>query len=106
MFFRAVEMAWGILAISLGKVKLNWKNIWKSYVLILMITVWAKFGVTLHRYNWFFLLSNPLGILGIDKPWLLPFIVPSIIFLAVIIIYTIDTVVKIIKRNSENKQTV
>ena len=26
MFFHAVEMAWGILAISLGKVKLNWKT--------------------------------------------------------------------------------
>ena len=80
MFFHGVEMAWGVLAVAMGFTKLRWKNIWKVYVMLIGITLWAKLGVTLYGYNWFFLNYNPFGIEVLDKAWLLPIIVPMAIF--------------------------
>ncbi len=87
MFFHGVEMAWGILAVALGVTKLQWKNVWKAEVLLIGITLWAKLGVTLLEYNWFFLRENPFGIEALDKAWLLPIVVPSAIFAIVTAVY-------------------
>lgn len=93
MFFHGVEMAWGILAVALGITKLQWKNIWKAEVLLIGITLWAKLGVTLLEYNWFFLLSNPFGIAVLDKAWLLPIVVPSAIFAIVTAVYGLKSAI-------------
>ncbi len=91
MFFHGVEMAWGVLAISMGLTKLRWKNVWQAYVLLIGITVWAKIGLTVYGYNWFFLRENPFYITALDLPWLLPIIVPAAIFLVCVIVYGIKS---------------
>ena len=87
MFFHGVEMAWGVLAVSMGLTKLRWKNIWQSYVLLIGIAAWAKLGNELLEYNWFFLTYNPFYIDALDSPWLLPIIVPAAVFGGCVIIY-------------------
>lgn len=48
---------WGILNISLGAVKLDIRKIWKEFIGILLILIWAWFGNTVYDsgYNWFFI---------------------------------------------------
>ena len=49
--------SWGVLNLAYGEVELQIKKIWKEFVGILMILVWAKFGNTVYDpgYNWFFI---------------------------------------------------
>lgn len=48
---------WGFLNVALGKVKMDIRKIWKEFVGILMILVWASFGNAVYDrgYNWFFI---------------------------------------------------
>lgn len=48
---------WGVLNLSLGKVVLEFKRIWKELCGILMILVWASFGNAVYpgEQNWFFI---------------------------------------------------
>ena len=48
---------WGVLNLTLGGMKMNIRKIWKEFVGILMILVWADFGNTIYdrSYNWFFI---------------------------------------------------
>ncbi len=102
LFYHGVEMAWGILAVTTKKTSLEWKNIWKSEILLIIITVWAKIGCTLLEYNWFFLRKNPFGIDAINKPWLLPILTPTAIFIVVVCVYGINSGVKaILKKRAE-----
>ena len=102
MFFHGIELAWGVLMLTTGKTSLKWKNIWKAEILLIIITLWAKLGVTMLEYNWFFLIYNPFGIAALDKPWLLPIIVPSAIFLVVVAVYGINSgIVAIINKKSK-----
>ena len=104
MFFHGALIAWGILSIGFGKTSLRWKNIWKSAILLACITAWAKLGCTMLEYNWMFLLYNPLGIPGIDLPWLLPILIPLFIFTGVVAIYGINSaIIAIANKLSKNK---
>lgn len=91
MFFHGLEMAWGFLTVATGKTKLRWKNIWQTECLLICITLWAKLGATMLEYNWFFLRENPFGIAALDKPWLLPIVVPTAIFAIVAAVYGINS---------------
>lgn len=105
MFFHGMLMAWGILNVATGKTSLRWKNIWKAEILLIIITLWAKLGVTLLDYNWFFLKYNPFGIAALDKPWLLPIITPTAIFAIVAAVYGISYgVIAVMKKLEEKKE--
>lgn len=104
MFFHGMLMAWGILNVTTGKTSLRWKNIWKAEILLIIITLWAKLGVTLLDYNWFFLKYNPFGIAALDKPWLLPIITPTAIFAIVAAVYGISYGVRAVMKKLEKKK--
>jgi hypothetical protein len=104
MFFHGIEMAWGVLAVTTSKTSLRWKNIWKAEILLILITLWAKLGATMLEYNWFFLISNPFGIAALDKPWLLPIITPTAIFIIVVAIYGIASGIKALIKKQEEKK--
>ena len=91
MFYHSVLMAWGILSISLGAVKPNIRNIWKSAVLLAGITLWAKLGNVLLEHNWFFLEEDAfyIGLVenGIIPKWSLMIANPLVFFLAVLGFY-------------------
>ena len=91
MFYHGVLMAWGILSIALGAVKLDVRKTWKSGVLLIGITLWAKLGNVLLEHNWFFLEEDALyiGLVenGIIPKWLLMVINPTVFFMAVLLLY-------------------
>lgn len=93
MFFHGVLLAWGVLNLALGKVRLNWKNCWKCAVVLVGITLWAKLGNVLLEHNWFFLNEDALyiGLVsgGVIPKWSLMIINPIVFFLAVLLVYAI-----------------
>lgn len=98
MFFHGVLMAWGILSIVLGAVKPNIRHIWKSAVLLICITLWAKLGNVLMLHNWFFLEEDAfyIGLVanGIIPKWALMIANPVVFLLAVLGLYGICHLVK------------
>lgn len=93
MFYHGVLLAWGILTISLGLVTPEIKHAWKSGVILICITLWAKLGNLLLEHNWFFLEEDAfyIGLVaqGIIPKWLLMVINPVVFFLAVLALYGI-----------------
>ena len=91
MFYHGTLMAWGILNIALGAVKPEMKHIWKSAVLLIGITLWAKLGNILLEHNWFFLEEDAfyIGLVGngIIPKWVLMIANPIVFFLAVLAVY-------------------
>ena len=91
MFYHGVLLAWGMLNITLGVTKLDFKNSWKSACFLVGITLWAKFGVSILDYNWFFLKEDAFYIglveMGVIPQWLLMIINPVVFFLAVLAVY-------------------
>ena len=88
MFFHGVLMAWGILSVALGAVKPDIKKCWQAGVILVCITLWAKFGNIIMEHNWFFLEEDALyiGLVenGIIPQWVLMIVNPVIFFLAVL----------------------
>jgi uncharacterized membrane protein YwaF len=91
MFYHGVVMAWGILTIALGAVELQFKRVWKSGVLLVAITLWAKLGNVLMEHNWFFLEEDAfyIGLVanGVIPKWVLMIVNPLVFFLAVLAVY-------------------
>ncbi len=108
MFFHGVEMTWGLLSITLGIVKLNFKHIWKVAALLGCITLWAKFGNLILEHNWFFLEKDALylGLVedGIIPKWSLMIITPFCVFAISSIIYLIDFLIEKVKYNNNVKR--
>lgn len=91
MFYHGVLMTWGILSIALGAVKPHIRRVWKSGVLLIAVTLWAKLGNILLEHNWFFLEEDAfyIGLVesGIIPKWSLVIINPVVFFLAVLAVY-------------------
>ena len=102
MFYHSVLMAWGILSVCFGAVKPVFKNIWKTTVLLVIITLWAKLGNSMYEdYNWFFLEEDALyiGLVsgGIIPKWSLMIINPIVFTIAAAAVYGVVALVKKLK---------
>ena len=55
--YHAFLFCWGVLNLAYGDVQYDIRKIWKEFVGILMILVWASFGNAVYDrgYNWFFI---------------------------------------------------
>lgn len=93
MLFHGVELAWGILNLVSGKVRLQMKNIWKAGVGLCLLTLWAKLGNLMFEKNWFFLEEDALyiGLVadGVIPKWSLMIFTPVAVFLIVLAVYGI-----------------
>ncbi len=93
MFFHGVELAWGILHLTSGRVKLQIKNVWQPAVGLGLITLWAKFGNLILDKNWFYLEEDAfyIGLVedGIIPKWSLMILTPAGVFLVALAIYGI-----------------
>ncbi|MBR2969544.1 MAG: YwaF family protein [Clostridia bacterium] len=96
--FHGLVFSWGFLSLSTGYAKLNFKNIWKQAIGILIIMLWATFGNFVYAdYNWFFLKTS---IFPFIPDSLMPLAVFGSVFAMCAIIYSIYIVsVKIANRN-------
>ena len=107
MFFHGVELAWGILNLTTKKVQFQIKNIWKSAVGLVIITLWAKLGNEMLGNNWFFLQEDAfyIGLVsgGIIPQWTLMIFTPAAVFLVVLAVYGIYYGVKAIFNGKKRK---
>ena len=107
MFYHGVLFAWGVLTLALGRVQPQLRHCWKSGLLLVAITLWAKLGNVLLEHNWFFLNEDALyiGLVanGVIPKWLLMILNPIVFFLAVLALYG---VVALISRKSDQKTAV
>ena len=79
---------WGVLNLVYGDVKYDIRKIWKEFVGILMILVWASFGNTVYDrgYNWFFIQESIFPFLS-DK--IMPLMVVLSVFGVCLVVYGI-----------------
>ena len=79
---------WGVLNLSLGAVKYRIRGIWKEFVGILLILVWASFGNSVfdRGYNWFFIESSIFPFLS---DGIMPLMVVFSVFGVSLVIYGI-----------------
>lgn len=95
---------WGFLNLSLGKVKLEIKEIWKEFVGIMLILAWAAFGNEVYGdWNWFFIQKSIFPFLP-DQ--IMPVMVVASVFCVCLVIYGLYYLVKhIANKIAAKKQT-
>ena len=105
--YHGLMFAWGFLSLATGKVKLDFKTIWKCAVGLAIIIVWASFGNTVysneeHHYDWFFVTGSTFPF--IPAP-LMPLTVLAAVFAMCAIIHGIYYgVVKYYEKKNQSKQ--
>ena len=79
---------WGFLNLALGVVRLDIRKIWKEFIGILMILVWAAFGNTIYEgeYNWFFIETSIFPFLSDE---IMPLMVVFSVFGVCLVVYGI-----------------
>ncbi|MBQ3133965.1 MAG: YwaF family protein [Clostridia bacterium] len=84
--YHAFLYTWGFLNLAFGSVTLNFKNIWKELIAILIILVWAAFGNTVYdgEQNWFFIQKSIFPFLSDE---IMPFMVVFCVFGSCFIVY-------------------
>lgn len=81
MIYHGVLLAWGVISLTTGQVKLHFNKIWQPFVGILCITLWAGLGNFCynggsHHYDWFF-------ITGSTFPFIPKFLMPFAVIVSV-----------------------
>jgi hypothetical protein len=84
--FHGLLFIWAVLNLSLGEVQLKLREIWKEFVGILIIFVWASFGNAVYPggQNWFFIHGVLFDFLPLEY---MPISVIVSVFVACLIIY-------------------
>ena len=93
--YHGLLFTWGVLNITLGDVVLSIKNIWKEFIGILIILVWAYFGNAIYEgeQNWFFIEKS---IFTFFSDEIMPLMVVISVFFVCLAIYGINYLLKII----------
>ena len=86
--YHAFLFCWGVLNLAYGKVVYDIRKIWKEFVGILMILVWASFGNAVYDrgYNWFFIETSIFPFLSDE---IMPLMVVLSVFCVSLVIYGI-----------------
>ena len=84
--YHGLLFCWGVLNLSLGRDKLEIRKIWKEFVGILFILVWAWFGNTIYDsgYNWFFIETSIFPFLSDE---IMPLMVVLSVFGVCLVVY-------------------
>lgn len=91
MVYHGGLLAWGVLSLTTGEVKLEFKNIWKPLIGLCIITVWAGIGNFCynggeHHYDWFFITGSTFPFV---PKYLMPFAVIFAVFAVIVCVYLI-----------------
>ena len=84
--YHGLLFCWGVLNLSYGVVKLDIRKIWKEFISILCILVWAWFGNTIYDegYNWFFIETSIFPFLSDE---IMPIMVVLSVFGVCLVVY-------------------
>lgn len=89
LFYHGTLISWGILLLSLDRVKPDIRNSRKSGLILVGVTLWAKLGNVLLDQNWFFPEEDALYIVlvesGVIPKWAQMVVNPIVCFLAVLL---------------------
>ena len=100
--YHGILFAWGFINLSLGEVTFEIKKIWKEFVGILMILVWAWFGNSIYGdWNWFFIQESIFPFLP-DQ--IMPVMVVISVFGVCLAVYGIYYLTKYIANRIANKK--
>jgi hypothetical protein len=77
---------WGVLNLAYGEVVLDIRKIWKEFVGILCILIWASFGNAVYDadYNWFFIETSIFPFLSDE---IMPVMVVASVFAVCLVLY-------------------
>lgn len=86
--YHGLLFCWAVLNMAYGEVKLDIRKIWKDFLGILAILVWAAFGNTIYdgEHNWFFIEKSIFPFL---KDEVMPVAVVASVFGVCLVIYGI-----------------
>ena len=75
---------WGVLNLAYKEVTLNIKYVWKEFVAILLVFVWASFGNAVYdgEQNWFFIEVSIVPFLPDEA---LPFVIPGVFIVSLLV---------------------
>ena len=103
--FHGALFAWGVLSVTTGAVEFSFKNIWKEFVAIALVIIWAMLGNAIYSfegevYDWFFVAGHTFPF--VPTP-LMPLAVLAAVGGMCAIIFSIDLLVKrILQKNASN----
>ena len=99
LIFHGLMTAYGVFALALDDIKLEWKGFGKDVAVVVAMALWALLGNTLyngtsgeysHKFNWFFVLQDPFYILPKNiAPFVMPFVVVATFSFAIFLVYCI-----------------
>ncbi len=92
--YHGLVFTWGVLNLLLKTCKLQFKDIWKEAVGIVILIIWASIGnyaysTSSHHYDWFFVTGSTFPFI---PAWLMPFVVFVAVYAMCNIIYLISFV--------------
>ena len=106
--FHGIMTVYGVLALALeDDVRIRWRSMYKEFILLCIMAVWATVGNTLYsgeagnysrNFNWFFMKSDPFGMFPSE---LAPLITIAAFIVADAVIYLVYFA---IRRLTENKK--
>ncbi len=104
LMFHGIMTAYGILFLAFDQDPLHWEDCRKDLLGIVVMTLWALLGNTLyngaageysHFFNWFFVVRDPFYLLPQTiAPYLMPFVMVLVIFVADLLVYSIYFIIK------------
>ena len=93
---------WGVLNLSFGRVRLEFKKIWKELCAIFMILVWASFGNAIYpdKQNWFFIQESIFPFLSDE---IMPPVVVFCVFGSCFVVYCAYYAIRALARKLSKK---
>lgn len=86
--YHGLVFAYGVLSITTGEVKLEFKKIYHELIGLILIIMWSGLGIlTYVDYDWFFLKGSTFPF--IQPSWLMPLVVLACVFAMCAIIHLI-----------------
>lgn len=106
MLYHGALLAWGVLSLTSGQVKLHIKKMWQPLVGLCCLATWAMLGNVSfnggsHHWDWMFLTGSTFDFV---PSWLMPFVVIACVYGVIACVYLIYWIVcKIISKNSAKR---
>ena len=103
--YHGLLFAWGFLNLALDLVRLDIRKIWKEFLFILGLLVWAAFGNAIYEgeQNWFFIEKSIFPFLSDE---IMPVMVVGCVFGTVLVVYSITFACKAIAKKLHKRQKI